>query len=71
MHKLMIGFLSESDLYVVLRMNILQNRKSQQLFVKLKRVKKVTKIAYHLTFGKSQKRWEIETCQNEATITVV
>ena len=56
MHKLMIGFLSESDLYVVLRMNILQNRKSQQLFVKLKRVKKVTKNAYHLTFSAKNKK---------------
>ena len=39
----MIEFLSKSDLCVVLRMNILQNRKNQQLFVKIKRVKKVTK----------------------------
>ena len=56
MHKLTIGFLSESDLYVVLRMNILQNRKNQQLFVKLKRVKKVTKNAYHLTFSAKNKK---------------
>ena len=55
----MIGFLSESDLYVVLRMNILQNRKNQQLFVKIKRVKKVTKNAknaYHLTFSARNKK---------------
>ena len=59
MHKLMIGFLSESDLYVVLRMNILrilQSRKNQQLFVKIKRVKKVTKNAYHLTFSAKNKK---------------
>ena len=56
MHKLMIGFLSESDLYVVLRMNILQNRKNQQLFVKIKRVKKVTINAYHLTFLAKNKK---------------
>ena len=68
MHKLMIGFLSESDLYVVLRMNILQNRKNQQLFVKIKRVKKVTK---NDILGKEQTRCEIETCQYEASITVV
>ena len=52
----MIGFLSESDLYVVLRMNILQNRKNQQLFVKIKRVKKVTKNACHLTFSAKTKK---------------